>query len=542
MKRVGLLFSILLLHSAIDAFAQGNEIDAYTLSNPELNGTARSMAMGGAFGALGGDLSVIANNPAGLGIYRSSVVSGTLDLSRTSTSTDWSGVSADRNKSRFTLSNFAFSLYFPTGSDGMRNWSFGFSYNRLKNYQRSYKMANNGQTYSMADFAAWRASNAFGYGNGISLRDITLTDNYDPYNNSSLSGNWLPILGYESGMFDHFVGRDNDYQSAFGGWSDNGQQWLIDSPTKSTMIVNENGHMDDYNFGLGFNMSNAFFWGLSLSVTDIDYRYSSFYDELFSNSPKNDYLYMENRLNTKGTAVAVNIGAILNLEKIRLGVAYNSPRYYEMTDYYSAWAGTEINGFDVPKMESETPEKSYSEYSFRTPDKWLFSAALVLGQSAVISADYEMMNYKNMQFADRDGGTNFDANDYIKEDYTWSHTMKLGTEINVNRRFALRAGYVMQTSPMRKSLANNDVEVLPAGTISHFTVTSKPTNTITAGMGFRFTPNVFMDLAWLYRINHAHAYAFSNTYNSKKETDVHASPAKLLTKSTRFILTLGYKF
>jgi hypothetical protein len=33
-------------------------------------GTARFQAMGGAFTALGGDLSVLSQNPAGLGIYR----------------------------------------------------------------------------------------------------------------------------------------------------------------------------------------------------------------------------------------------------------------------------------------------------------------------------------------------------------------------------------------------------------------------------------------------------------------------------------------
>ena len=56
MGKTGLFSIILLLFCNIGLFAQGNEIDAYTLSTTELNGTARSMAMGGAFGALGGDV------------------------------------------------------------------------------------------------------------------------------------------------------------------------------------------------------------------------------------------------------------------------------------------------------------------------------------------------------------------------------------------------------------------------------------------------------------------------------------------------------
>ena len=536
MKKIS-LFTIILFFFTIKLFAQGNEIDAYTLSNPELGGTARSMSMAGAFGALGGDLSVISNNPAGLGIYRSSEVSGTLDFSRINTSTDWKGVTTNMDKSRFTLSNFAFSLYFPTASDGLRNWSFGFSYNRLKNFKRSYRMRNNGQDFSMADYAAWRATNAFGYGDGITLGELTYTDNYDPYNNSDLSGHWLPILGFETGMYDHFTGRKNEYQSAFGYG-----KWQIDSPTNSNLTVNENGHIDEYNLGCGFNISNSVFLGASISITDIDYRYSSFYGDEFKQNAAKDFLSMENRLNTKGTAISANIGVITNFDMIRLGVAYNSPRLYQMTDYFSAWAMTDIEGYDPPRMENETPKDSYSEYQFRTPSKWIFSSAVVIGQSALVSADYELTNYHGMIFSDRNGDNGYETNDFIKEDFTYGHTLKLGTEIKPTKQFSLRAGYMMQTSPMRKALANNDVEVLPAGTIPHFTVTSKPTNYITAGLGYRFSQNFYMDLACVYRYNQSDAYAFSNTYSNRQTVDIHSTPAKLITKSTRFALTLGYKF
>ncbi len=38
------------------------------------------MGMGGAFGALGGDLSTLSQNPAGIGVYRSNELGFTLDL------------------------------------------------------------------------------------------------------------------------------------------------------------------------------------------------------------------------------------------------------------------------------------------------------------------------------------------------------------------------------------------------------------------------------------------------------------------------------
>ena len=52
------------------AYGQG-AIDAYRISQPDMKGTARFMGMGGAFSALGGDLSTLSQNPAGIGIYLS---------------------------------------------------------------------------------------------------------------------------------------------------------------------------------------------------------------------------------------------------------------------------------------------------------------------------------------------------------------------------------------------------------------------------------------------------------------------------------------
>lgn len=542
MKKVGLFTGVLLLVCNIELFAQGNEIDAFTLSNSELGGTARSMAMGGAFGSLGGDLSVISNNPAGLGIYRSSEIAGTFDLSMVNASTSWGGVNTDRNKTRFTPNNYGFTLYFPTNSESVRNWNLGFSYNRLKNYNRSYKMSNKGQNYSMADYVAWRASNAFGSGNGITREELTyVKDGYDPYNNKDLAGQWLPVLGYEAGFYDHYAGGQNEYQSSFG--RKTGNEWVIDSPYKNSLIVNERGHMDEYNIGLGMNISDFLFLGASISITDISYRYSSYYEDLFAYDKKDDQLYLENSLNTEGTAVSVNVGAIMNLQLLRLGVAYNSPRWYDMTDYFWAQAGTYVNGYDDPSIKNQTPEDAYSEYRFRTPDKWIFSGSVILGQSALISADYEIMDYRKMHFSDKDGyDGGYSMNGYIDDDYTSAHTLKLGAEIKVTPQFAVRAGYMTQTSPMRKALFNNDVEVLPAGTIPHFTVASKPTNYYTVGLGYRFTPNFYIDLACAYRYNSSHAYAFSNTYKNDKTVDVYSEPGSLKTKTTRLVLTLGYKF
>ncbi len=48
--------------------------DALRYSQQYYQGSARFMAVGGAFGGLGGDFSVLSTNPGGIGIFRTSEV------------------------------------------------------------------------------------------------------------------------------------------------------------------------------------------------------------------------------------------------------------------------------------------------------------------------------------------------------------------------------------------------------------------------------------------------------------------------------------
>ena len=67
------LFLLILLGSTLTTYAQDPE-DALRLSWFNPSGTARSNALGGAMGSLGGDLSANHINPAGLGLYKSSEI------------------------------------------------------------------------------------------------------------------------------------------------------------------------------------------------------------------------------------------------------------------------------------------------------------------------------------------------------------------------------------------------------------------------------------------------------------------------------------
>jgi len=88
--------------SGATAVAQ-TQYDAARLVDTDLNGTARFVGMGGAMSALGGDISTMGSNPAGIGLYRSNDVSGTISLNNTQVKSDFEGVTGKDDRSRMSF-------------------------------------------------------------------------------------------------------------------------------------------------------------------------------------------------------------------------------------------------------------------------------------------------------------------------------------------------------------------------------------------------------------------------------------------------------
>ena len=521
MKRIiGLLVSALLV-GGVNALAQGS-MDAFKYSQSELHGTARYASMAGAFGALGGDISSMSTNPAGLGIYRSSEVVTTISLSTVKAKTNWTGIANEQDKSNLRFDNIAYIGYYPTGNDeGIKSWNFGIAYNRLKDFNRNYTARGAGLPYSLSSYIA-DIANMQGYTPG----NLGSTDNYDPYY-SCLP---LPVVGYLGGHIA-YSSKDQEFKTAFG---DNIGDWAIES---SNLKVIEKGAIDKYDFSFATNISDIVFLGATLAVSDIDYRYTSGYEEDFG---QGDNLYLENRFSTEGSGFSVNVGAIARpVDFLRVGVAYNSPTWYKLKDYSYAYADSEVDG-DFMKEDAGA---AVYEYKLKTSDRWIFSLASIIGTQGLISVDYEINNYSNMRFSDLEGFKNDYESDnrYIKEDFRTAGTLRIGGELKITPQFAVRLGGAWADSPVKSAVKNGNIEIATAGTIPHYTV-DKGTITYSAGLGYRFTPNFYADIACIYKERKEDVYAFSSTFLDNHDVFVESIPASMKTNTTRVALTLGYKF
>ena len=247
------------------------EFDAQKLVQTDINGTARYMSMAGAFGALGGDASAIKDNPAGLGIYRTSEITGTLNgLTQNSTS-NWKYLNNGAlnnsygydNLYKIGFNNFSYVKASPTfrsenSSDGLLSSNWSFSYNRLKSFNRNSTIKSGQSSSSITDYMAYFTGN---------IKSSDLSSSNDPYNNTSIP--WISELAYQGYLIDTVAGMSS-WSSILG----------LSEKVLPSYTIRETGYVDEYSLGWAGNISNMLYLGATINLQSIDYTASTQYSEV----------------------------------------------------------------------------------------------------------------------------------------------------------------------------------------------------------------------------------------------------------------------
>ena len=168
--------------------------DALKLSENELRGTSRSMSMAGAYTAVGGDISSLNQNPAGIGVYRNSDIGITmsLDFNKTTLNTN----DASPSKTKFIVNNIGYVGAFRTDGDLLKNFNWGLSYNRTNEFRRHFIGSKDIST-SMTNYIADQ-TNA-----GYWTEDELSTSSSNPYFSDN-GAPWASILAYNSYMINPY--------------------------------------------------------------------------------------------------------------------------------------------------------------------------------------------------------------------------------------------------------------------------------------------------------------------------------------------------
>ena len=117
-----------------------NEDDVFRYSYQESLGSARTMGMGGAFGALGADLSCLTGNPAGLGMYRRGDVGLTTGFASQKTKISVAGQFGNASKISGSTTNIGIALSYPSVNPDWPVSTLAVTHTRRANYNQSIEI------------------------------------------------------------------------------------------------------------------------------------------------------------------------------------------------------------------------------------------------------------------------------------------------------------------------------------------------------------------------------------------------------------------
>ena len=521
MNRIQSIVALLFVTVSLDA---QTEFDVLRFLQPEIKGSARYTAMAGAFGALGGDPSAIKDNPAGLGIFRSSEISaGFYSLSQSAT-TNWATLNQDISMDKFGFNNLSFVLSMPTTRSTQNktglirsNWSFG--YNRVKDFSRDIRI--NGGNESVSSITDY-----LGYFTGsISGKDLIKTGSYDPYNNVSVP--WISVLSASSGLINEFVDSETG-KTLY--WSSLLNQGEKVSPFYK---LSETGFHDEYALSWSGNIKNRLFIGATVNLHAISYRADSEYSEGFGQGG-NMSLY--NVFESSSNGVNVNLGAIVvPTDFLRLGASVKSPMIYTVNDVHYADLKYYYDASDNGTLYTPTGDNSYK---LRTPAVYSISGSLIMGERGVIGVEYMMSDLTGARLmnSNNDMAPYRYENDSIRSLFNSQQTLKIGAEVKLSNQLSIRGGYAITKPASSSRLAKELIPNTIRTDMEYFVHTG--TNYLTGGIGYRDT-NWYVDLAFMNMITNENFYP----YNSNKLSDnLAVRPATVKTDKTSLVATIGFKF
>jgi hypothetical protein len=471
----GLIFGLQFIYAQ-------NEVDILRFSQNFNLGTARSVGMGGAVGALGGDFTAVSVNPAGLGIYRSSEFTFTPSFNWNITSSDFLNVKNEERQRSLNLANMGYISFNDLGREsGWISTTFAFGYTKLNNYnQRIFMSGINNLNSFIDDF--------------VDLSDDENSGEYLFYKDLAFQDSLL--------VFDS---QTQKYSTDF----------KIDGYGQyQERLLTSSGSTGEYAFSLGANYDHKVYLGATFGVQRVRYDRNFVHTE---DDPENKIAYVNKfifteDLQTRGFGFNLKLGVIGRpLDFLKIGAAVHVPTIYFLNDRFSTDLTTYYDDYSPKTANSPIGENSYR---IITPYRIVLSAAGTIGKMALLNLDYEYIDYSKARI-ESDEDRFSDANDATRILYKSASNIKAGGEVRFKTMY-LRGGYAFYGSPYALVDPNADE--------SH--------NVFSGGIGFR-SSSTFVDLS-ISRNSFEQAY-----YMYKSQV---ANGAVNTSYGNHLLLTVGFKF
>lgn len=417
-------------------------VDALRYSTDGLHGTARFSGMGGAFGALGGDLSAMQLNPAGSAVFLNSTASVTLSLLDKKNETNYFNTYTRNYNSDLSFNQAGVIFVFDNFEEDAfwRKFTLGFNFDVKKNFDDAYFAS--GQSMNSID------SYFLGYAQGVQFNLLELQ-----------SGETI------SGLYK-FLGENYGYgaQQAFLGY----QSYIIDpldfeNPNNTNYISNvapgvynqeysfsSSGYNAKATINIGMQIKDNLFLGANFNSHIIEYRESTYFYEQNSNADSFiNEIGFRNNLAVLGDGFSAQVGLISRpTDFFRLGITFDSPTWYTITEETTQRISTVRTEEDQQITETIRPNiiNLYESYTLKTPGKLTGSIAYLFGSDGLVSIDYSYKDYSNIRFRPTGIAAFNTENTRISNSLKAASSIRIGGEYRIDQ-LSLRGGLQFEESP-----------------------------------------------------------------------------------------------
>lgn len=460
-----LKYKLLLFFAITQLTSQAQtDIDAFRYAQRSLAGTARFTSMGGAFTAVGGDLSSSSYNPAGQGIYRSSELTFSPSVYTGNTYSDYLGNSTRSGRTIFNIGNAGIVFTGQNRKKGDRpgwvSWNFGFGYNRLMDFNNASSFEGYNTSSSLLDHFAENSQ-------GIGYEDL---DSFNEY------------LAY----YCYLINPDanNNYSSAAPGGN------VLQRRSAETR-----GSIGETNFTFSGNYDNRLFLGMSFAFQSLRFDQESYYEEIDTENIVDSLTRFQFNefLSTRGNGFNMKFGLIyMPADFFRFGASIHTPTWFNMSDSYK---NTMASRFDDGYADSQESPDGLFDYDYTSPFRAMGGVAFIFEKAGLISVDYEYTDPGQAYLSAPGYGFN-QANSDINRKYVATNTLRIGGEFKLNN-VSFRGGYGFTTSPMNASykVSGSDFSQVR----------------YSGGIGFR-EKHFFLDLGYVYSKTKDYLQPYTLTY------------------------------
>jgi len=539
MKKIISIILALALGSA--AFAQ-TALDGLIFSEKNYVGTARTLAMGNAFTALGGDTGAMGLNPAatavssGINAALSLGVNTSLSFAQGTTPAGATepygyGTNVKTTSNKFVMPNVAVSGSYNTHrSSGVKRVTFGLAVN-ASNYIND-KMYAEGNHYGTS-LAGYFAANT-----SAPYSDLINSDAY--YSGYA----WDAVVAAQSGMMSTIANSGNTYIGITEKYtsSPEGNNIFTAGPLNQKYGRTVDGVNKESLINVGLDISDWIYVGVNLGLTSLNYK-QQYYVKETAIDP-NDFdvefeqkdgskisgnfksLRYQYTYDAKASGMYGKFGIIMTPGKhLRVGATVQTPTF---TTVNEGWQVSGETSFTPSNFDSNsTSPRGEQKYVLYQPWRTSLGVASTFGKRGLISVDYEAAFFRNMRFSSYDGDTGVDyfgeVNLDIKDMMSIQHNLRVGGEVRITDWLSARGGYNLLTSPFK-----NDISMK---------------HSASAGLGFNFAGMFYCDLATralFYPVEYIKPYG--DYIYSGDEVEVASPEIRHWSALFSTIVTLGMKF